>query len=189
MNSTFTYGGPQFGLEDCKIAPNNLDGTFGTLVDVPSIKVMDVTVRVKSQVLEGDDKETASSSRVIGGTVKLQFGSVNLDVLVVMLGGTLDAAYGAYTSRRVSIANRNTPYLGICGRADAAEGAGDTHLFIPKAKIASDFSLKFEFDTFSIPEITLTAQGDENFLDDNGDANIIIPIEYETARPVAIPPV
>lgn len=189
MSSIFTYGGPQFGLKDCKIAPNNLDGTFSAMVDVPSIKVLDITVRVTSAVLEGDDEETASSSRVIGGTIKMQFGSINLDVLTAMLGGTLDTAYGAYTSRRMSIANRNTPYLGICGKSEAAEGTGDTHMFIPKAKIASDFNLKFEYGTFSIPEITFSAQGDQNFLDGDGNANIVIPIEYETARDVAIPPV
>ena len=189
MTSIFDYGGPQFGLADTKMAVNNSDGTFGTAVDVPSVQVLGVEAVVESQTLTGDDRQTASASRITGANVTLRFGSVHMDVLATMLGITLDEAYGAYTSRRVMIANKKTPYVGICGKANAEEGAGDTHLFIPRCKVASNFRLQFEYNTFSIPEITFAAQGDENFLDADGNATVIIPVQYETARDVVLPPV
>ena len=38
MANIFSFGGPQYDVDDVKIAVNNGDGTFGTLIDVPSVE-------------------------------------------------------------------------------------------------------------------------------------------------------
>lgn len=188
MVDIFDFGGPQSGLADVKVAVNNGDGTFGSMVDVPSVQLLGIELRTESAELNGDDRITATRSRIVGANITLRYGSIHLDVLETMLGNSVVDSYGSYSSRRVYVTNRKLPNFGICGKANAEEGGGDTHLFAPRCKVSSNFNLRFEYNTFSIPEMTLAAVGDENFLDDNGDAIVVIPVEYETARDVAIPP-
>lgn len=182
----FDIGGPQFGLADCKVAVNNGNGTFGTPVDVPSVQLLDMQLRIEKSELTGDNRITATASRIVGATIQLRFGSIHLDVLEVMLGTAIGYTYG---DRDILIANKKLPRFGICGKAEAEEGGGDTHLFAPSCKIGANFSLKFEYNNFSIPEISLDAVGDENFLDDDDNPVVIIPVEYEDTQAVSLPPV
>lgn len=74
------------------------------------------------------------------------------------------------------------PYIGICGKANAEEGTGDTHVFIPKCKIMSDVTLaEFQYGQFAIPELELEIVDDATY-------GILQVIEHTTQIAVAIPP-
>jgi hypothetical protein len=179
-----TYGAPQFGLQDAKIAPWNATNDYGTAVDVPSVQLMGAVLRILSAQLVGDDKITATAARAIGGQSQLRFGSVSIAALEVMLGNTSTASGttpNAQDHLKV-VGGDNMPYFGICGKALAEEGSGDLHVFLPKVRITSDVTLaSLEYGNFAIPELTVEAVDDATF----GIVNLI---EHETAANVAIPP-
>lgn len=184
--SIFGIGGPQFGLDDAKVARNNLNGTWQTMVDVPSVQLLGVNLQTTQAELEGDDTITATQSRARSAEVTLRFGSINLAVLAVMTG-EVQASSGSTPNRfnkMIFDADPTFPYFGLCGRAFAAEATGaDTHLFVPKAKITEGFEVRMEYGNFAIPELTVRA------IRDTAYGNQLFQIaEHETALPVSIPP-
>jgi hypothetical protein len=178
------FGAPQFGLNDVQVATWNSAGNYGDEVDIPSAQMMGATLQQVSAQLEGDDAVTASASRAIGGTVQIRFGSISLAALEVLVGSTITSSLSTpnVTKSMKIDGGQNMPYFGICGKALAEEGDGDTHVFIPKAKIMGDFQIAMlEYGRFAIPEVTA------QYVKDTTHGLIKI-IEHETAVAVAIPP-
>lgn len=158
----FETGAPQFGLSDCKIATWNSAGSYGTLQDVMSVQALNVTMQPVSAVLNGDDQITAIAAMAIGGQAVFRFGGISLDALAIMTG----KAVGTISSvEQILIGGGDRmPYFGIMGLALAAEGAGDTLIYLPKAKIVSDFNLgQMEYGTFAIPEVTVQLVDDASY--------------------------
>lgn len=179
-----TYGAPQFGLNDCKIANWVATNSYGTAVDVPSVQLMGAILRILSAQLEGDDQITATAARAIGGQSQLRFGSVSIAALEVILGNasTPSATTPNQQDHLKVSGGDNMPYFGICGKALAEEGTGDLHVFLPKVRVTSDITLaSLEYGAFAIPEFTVEAVSDATF-------GIINLIEHETAANVVIPP-
>lgn len=184
-SSIFDIGGAQFGVEDCKIATNNLDGTFGTLYDVPSIQLVGVQVNTVNAQLEGDDTITDTHARAISLTCNIRMGSVHLDVIEVLSGQDVaQSGTGATMVRSMRFRNANFPYFGLCARALATGGGGDTHIFVPKLKVMEGFSIQFEYGAYAIPEFTAMAVIDIGYYSD-----LFNLLEYQTARSIVIPPV
>jgi hypothetical protein len=176
-----SFGAPQFGLQDVKIATWNATDDYAAEVDVPSVQLMGTTLSQVSAQLEGDDTITATAARAIGGEVRLRFGSISILALEVLLGNASTASGAAQDYIRVSGAD-NMPYIGICGKALAEEGTGDTHVFIPKCKLTGDLTIaQLEYGQFAIPEMTITMVDDATY----GLINII---EHAADTAVAIPP-
>jgi hypothetical protein len=178
------YGAPQFGLNDCKVATWTATDTYGTEVDVPSVQMMGTSLQQVSAQLEGDDQITDTQSSVTGVEVRLRFGSVSLAALEVILGQAISSS--GSTPNRVSQiklgGSDKMPYFGICGAANATQGTGDTHVFIPKAKVMGNVALtSMEYGQYAIPELTVFGVNDTTY-----DAMVLI--EHETATAVAIPP-
>lgn len=187
----FHFGGPQYGLEDAKIARNNLDGTFGTNYDVPSVQMLSVQIQTTNAQLEGDDQITAATSKPISAQVSFRFGSISAFVLSLIVGQAVQSSQstGIDTYMFFDIeAGAPIPYWGIIGRADAVEGSGDTHFFVPKVKMMEGFTAKLEYNTFSIPEITCQALGDHNFPGVSGKPTIMRPIFHSAAKACTLPP-
>lgn len=179
------YGAPTYGLNDCKVAVRNSAGSYATAVDVPSVQMMGVTLRVQSAEGEGDDKITVSASRVIGGRCRMRFLSIDFDVLEVIFGIT--ATESGDTPSRGSmvkiLAGEKLPYFGIVGKAFAEEGSGDLHVFVPKARIMSDVTIaELQYGQFA------TSEFEVSFLDDETYEALQL-IEHETATAVVLPPV
>ena len=179
-----TYGAPQFGLNDVKIATWNATNSYGTAVDVPSVQLMGAVLRILSAQLEGDDTITATAARAIGGQSQFRFGSVSIAALEVILGNTASSS-GTTPNQQKNlrvVGGDNMPYFGICGRALAEEGVGDFHVFLPKVRVTSDITLaSMEYGNFAIPELTVEGVSDASY-------GIINLIPHETAVAVAIPP-
>ena len=179
-----SFGAPQFGMNDAKVAAYNATDDYGTAVDIPSVQMLQTDIRVLSGELEGDDEITDAHTQVIGGRVRMRFGSLSIAALEVLLGLTSSASGSSpnqLDQLKVS-GGDNMPYVGISGKMAATQGDGDTHVFIPKCKIVSDFTLvQGEYGQYTIPEVELSAIPDTTY-------GVAIVIEQETAAAVAIPP-
>lgn len=186
----FDIGGPQFGLADVKLALRNSGGSYGTALTVPSVQVLRSSIETVNARLEGNDRRTATAAKAIGGSLTLKFGSISTDVLQMLCGGNI-ASSGTTPSRVRSfkVTNRKYPAIGLVGKSNAEEGAGDTHLFIPYAKVHEGFEVGFEYGTFSIPEVTLDITPDSFYADGDGYTPLFVVIAHETATSVVIPPV
>ncbi len=185
MTSIFGIGGPQYNLEDAKVAANNLNGTFGTAVDVPSVQLLGIKYNTVNASLEGDGGITSVVSKAISATMTIRFGSVNLQTLEVITGATLSES-GTTPNRvhRMKFTGENMPWFAVCGKTTAAENTtADTHFFCPKLKCTEGFEVRMEYNAFSIPEIPAMAIKDPDY------TAIFEVIEHETAAAVAIPPV
>lgn len=179
-----SFGAPQFGINDAKVAAYNGTDDYGTAVDVPSIQMLNTDIRVLSGELEGDDQITDSHAQVIGGMVRMRFGSLSIAALEVLLG--IDSSPSGSTPDQVDqlkiSGGDNMPYVGISGKIAATQGDGDLHVFIPKCKITSDFTLvQGEYGSYTIPDVELNAVDDATY-------GVALVIEQETAANVAIPP-
>lgn len=164
----FDVGGPQFGLADAKIARWTSAGTYGTAVDLMSIQMLGVTLQQISAQLTGDDSITAQASRATGAQVQSRIGGLGLDWLTTLTGRNIQSSSSG--TRQIGIPGGHAfPYVGIIGKSLGEEG-GDTWVFIPKAKIASDFTIfQGQYGEFTIPEVTLQAVADSMY----GILNII----------------
>lgn len=161
----FSFGGPQYDIQDSKIASRVGDGTWGANVDVPSVQMLRGQLRFSTATLEGDARETDTHARAIGGQMTLRFGSVSLAVLEIMLGRDLETSGSTPNrSRRIRVTDKKMPYFAICGRSEATQGDGDTHIFAPMCKVTEDFDIiSLEYGSYSIPEVTVTCLADEYY--------------------------
>lgn len=181
-----TYGAPQFGLSDCKIATWNSAGSYGTVVDVPSVQLMGAVLQMVAAQLTGDDQITATASRAVGGEVRIRFGSVSIAALEVLLGNTATSSVASPNAVKQLklVGGDNMPYFGIVGKAVAEEGVGDFWVFFPKVRIMSDVTLAtLEYGAFAIPELTAQAVSDATY-------GIVSLIEHQADTAITvIPPV
>jgi hypothetical protein len=179
-----TFGAPQFGLNDCKVAPWLATNSYGTAVDVPSVQMMGAILRMLSAELEGDDRITAVAARSIAGQGQFRFGSFNMAVAEVVLGKTSTAS-GTTPNQQDElrvVGGDNMPYFGLAGLALAEEGEGGIVVFFPKVRITADVTIaSMEYGSFTIPEVQVTAVSDASY----GILNVI---EYETPPTLTIPP-
>lgn len=179
----FGIGEVPFGLEDAKIAVNNLNGTWGTAVDIPSVRILRIRLETYNGVGEGDDIETVAHSKPKGATITVEMLGISSAVLEKITGLT-KASSGSAPNRKFSLRfnKYNAPYLGLCGRADSAEG-GDAHFFVPKMKLMEGFEVTAQFNTFSIPSLNFKALVDPSWGNDIFDL-----ITNEAVTSVVIPP-
>jgi hypothetical protein len=176
-----SYGAPQFGLYDVKIATWNATNDYGTEVDVPSVQLMGTVLSVVSAQLEGDDEITDSAASTIGGEVRIRFGSVSLGALEVLLGIASTPSGSAQDHLKIS-GGVALPYFGICGKVKATQGSGDLHVFLPKVKIMDNVTLaEAQYGQYMIPEVSAQAVDDATY-------GIINLIEHSTAADIEIPP-
>lgn len=82
-----------FGTEDAKIAkvtadPSGGSATYATLVDVPSIKSVEIGGSVNTVELRGDNTKQDSQSTLTDITAAIDHGKLSLDVVPVLFGGT-----------------------------------------------------------------------------------------------------
>lgn len=189
MASIFSFGGPQYDIDDVKIAVNNGDGTFGTLVDVPSVDLFQVGVRMKSAEMRGDARITAVASQTEAIEFQMRMGSFPPEVYAILFGATPQSS-GAVGNRAKELsigAGLRMPYFSIVGRSLAGETAGGTMIWVPYIKISQTVSVRVEYNAFSMPEVTATALGDPVLTDSSGRPLLVKFKEYETLPAIAMP--
>lgn len=181
----FERGGPQYGVRDGLIGTWVGDGSYSDQVDIFGIRLLSAALETTSTDLDGDDTTLATQTTTKKGKVSLAFASIQFNILEVLTGVPQES--GAGYSRQ-QITSKSPPYVGICGKALAAEGTGDMHMFIPKAKMTSGFEVRLELDAFAIPEIQMSAVADDNFLDGEGFPLIWSMDQHNTNTAIALPP-
>lgn len=185
----FPIGAPQFGVNDAKIAKWLGDGSYGTPVDVMSVRVLSFQLNTVNAQLEGDDQITDTHARLISGTVGLTFGGANSEVLSVILDKTVGSSGTTPNrARTIDITGQNMPYFGLVGKIDSTRG-GDMHIFVPMLKVMEGFSLNFTYGEYVIPELTCTAIIDDNFQNADDESVLAYLRWHETRTPITFPPV
>lgn len=179
------FGSPQFGLSDVKVAKNNLDGSFGAAVDVPSVQLLGLQLQTTNAELTGDDIITAVHSKIIGGQATIRWGSVAFEVLEVLTNLTTESGNTTPNQyRRMRITAYQAQYFAICGKVNAVEGSGCFIMFAPLVKLMEGFTVEAQYGQFIIPNVTA------RFLVDTNYNNTAVEFdEYESDQTVVIPPV
>jgi|GEM_PF-5071874 len=127
-----------FGLNDVKVYPTNGSGGWGTGYDVPKITQYAPSVEIGGKMLEGDDTED-QYSYVKGYGAKLAFNKIPMNVLSVVMGGTI-ADSGTTPSQQVSytFAPRGTtlPLFKLAGQMTKVDdGLGDAHVTLTNCRV------------------------------------------------------
>ena len=168
-----------YGLSDAKIAVWNAAQSYGTALDVESVKVFGVELDMESGELEGDDIITDSHSKIQAANIKLSFGFKDNDVLAILTGVTNTVS----TSTESMIFGRdNMPYFALCGRVDKTTGGGDMWLFIPKVKIMSGLNFNLAKGAYVEEDISARAHYESTVY------GVMKLIHHQTATTVTIPP-
>lgn len=152
-----------FGLSDTQVQTWASAGTYsGTITDVPSIQQLSVAQQLTQAQLTGDDQITATAGYAIGSTATMRFGGLNFDSIGIILGITPTTIssvvqFGMQGGHRM-------PYFGIQGKMLLADTTGSLIMYLPKAKLMSEFQLvQGEYGTFVIPEVTVQLVADATY--------------------------
>lgn len=137
------------GLRDLKIAAWNSANSYGTAYDVLGSREMTAEWVVQSDQLEGDDVVLDRYSKITSVTLRLAHASVDLDVLDLLMGGTLvsNASYEDFIIGETD----EVPYVAIAGRVVGSGGGSDLHMFIPKAKLSGNLQYQAQLNQYLIP--------------------------------------
>ncbi len=144
-----------YGLRDVKIAAWLAENSYGPAYDVKGARGLSLTVVVSSDTLRGDDTNLATFSNVDGLTVSFEAASVDLEAQSLFLGGLL-TSNAEYEDLVVGGDDHVIPYVAVAGSIRAADGQ-DLHVFIPKSKVTSNWTLGAQLDNWMLPATELTA--------------------------------
>jgi hypothetical protein len=151
-------------LTDVKISPLTSDAdppVYGTSVDVPGIQTLEVTPKLVSKELRGDDKVLDVYSRVETIEWKWSCAKLPLDVLDILLGGAVTASGTTPNQKQIySLTGADRPgWFKLEGQvAYVDDGLGDVHVVLYKCKctggaafgLGDDFA-KLEASGVAIP--------------------------------------
>lgn len=152
---TWDKGQPSFSVQLAAVAVNNLDGTIGTPVRVPSTKTVMTDIKMLSDQAQGDTAITAIASQILSVDLTIDFAGITFAAYQIITG-IVPSASTVPTRRYMTFANDRMPYFALILESLAAEDAGDSLLFIPKIKITTTFSWKFDFGKIITPQIKAT---------------------------------
>lgn len=137
---TSTIIGDVLGLRDGKVAARTGAAAYGTVRDLYGIVNLSADARLVNAIREGDGKELAIYSRIVGGTINLEFAANNLQIFADILGLTYSTS-GSTPNQvgTLQILDLAVPYFGFAAGADDDNGLENAfHLWAPKLKIISD---------------------------------------------------
>ncbi len=151
-------------LTDVKISPLTTDANppvYGTAVDVPGIQTLEVTPKLVSKELRGDDRLLDVYARVESIDWKWACAKLPLEVLDILLGGAVTASGTTPNQKQTySLIGADRPgWFRIEGQlAYVDEGLGDAHVVLYKCKctggaafgLGDDFA-KLEASGVAIP--------------------------------------
>jgi hypothetical protein len=150
-----------YDVHDCKVYPLTSDTAaspvYGTAVDVPGIANAALNPNLVGAELKGDGRVIARKGRVDRYNVSLTYGKLDLDVLEVVLGGTVEDT-GETQARLRLYSNQRLPDFGVgLSIEDTDTGIGCVHVFVHKAQITGGTLLGQSSDAFGQP--TMEVQG------------------------------
>lgn len=141
------------GIRDLKIATWNAENSYGTAYDILGARAASLEWVVETDELRGDDVVLDRYTKMVSVTVTLEQASVDLEVVDMLLGGTL-VNNAQYYDLMID-EDDETPYVALAGRVVSSGGTSDFHFFVPKAKISGNLALSAQVDTYMLPGATL----------------------------------
>lgn len=137
------------GIRDLKVATWIGENSYGTAYDVKGARNMSVTWVTESDELRGDDVVLDRYSNIVAVTVTIEQAAVDLEVMDMLLGGTLES--NADYEDLVIDENSTPPFVALAGRIVGSGGTADLHILVPKAKISGNLELSAQLDTYMLP--------------------------------------
>jgi hypothetical protein len=164
----------RYGLRDLWIAEWLDENSYGTAFRVFAAKSFTVSLVVQAAMLEGDDIEVDTFAKVKSVEAQLRHGSLSLAALEALTGGTL-YEYAGYRDMAIGQdEDEIAPYFSVAGRV-MGTAAGDTHLWIPKAKINGNLSYQAQENNYLVPEVNIKGVRE-------GDINGMLRIRHHTTQ-------
>lgn len=149
-----------FDVDDCKVYQMLTDSsasanpTYGAAVDVPGIAEVSLEPNFVTAELKGDATVIAKKGRVDRMNVSATYGKVALDVLAVILGGSV--VDGADTATYELLGANSLPYFKIEFRiSDVELGLGSVNVVLFKAQLTGGTLLGGSSDEFGQPTLQL----------------------------------
>lgn len=154
-----------FDVHDAKVYPLLTDiagasPTYGAAIDVPGIAEVSLDPNIVTAELKGDARVIAKKGRTDRLNFSATYGKLDLDVLQVILGGSVtDAGTGAAETATYRLASpAPLPYFKITFQIqDVEEGIGDVTVVVYKAQLTGGTLLGSSTDNFGQP--TFDAEG------------------------------
>lgn len=141
-----------FAVKDCAISPLTADpaggsATYGTKIDVPGIKTMEISGDMATKELRGDNGLLDSISVLQNVKVKITNAKLSLDVLAALFGGAVvDVSTGTITAEW-DLTNTSAPAPFKLEGASPSNGAdvvgGDVHFILHKCTASAFPDLGF----------------------------------------------
>lgn len=138
------------GLRDVKISSWTSENSYGTAYDVLGARELSLEWVLETDELRGDDVVLDRFSKLVSVTFRLANAAVDLNLLDILLGGTLTST-ADYEDFMIGESDE-IPYVAIAGRVAGSGGNGDLHAFIPKAKISGNLQYAAQENTYLIPQ-------------------------------------
>jgi len=165
-----TYGNKPFGLRDVKVT--NIAGTVQA--DLPAAQTLQLTVRLTTGELKGDDSLAAVVSFVEAGEWNLAAGGIDLDALAIITGQAVSES-GTTPTEKTTLnlaAGDQMPYFKIYGRS-MGDGTDDIHVKLYKCKVTGNIEGSFQNGQFFITNLSGVAV--------DGGAGVMDIVQNETA--------
>jgi hypothetical protein len=123
---------------------------------------MSVEWVVETDELRGDDVVLDRYTKIIAVTFRLANAAVDLNLLDLLMAGDLTST-ADYEDFMIGETDE-VPYVAIAGRTVGSGGVGDLHLFVPKAKMASNLQYSAQLGQYLIPQAQFQGvhEGDVN---------------------------
>ncbi|WP_069773033.1 phage tail protein [Streptomyces sp. LUP30] len=158
-----------YAIQDAKISaltadPSGGPAVYGTPIDVPGIKSIEISGDVEVKSLRGDNTLLASNSAVTNVQASVSHAKLSLDVLVAILGGTVtDSGTGSteVSTWDLSGTNATLPPFKLEGVTPAGGVdlvGGDMHVVLHKLTLASFPDLGFSEEDYRIASFTANAE-------------------------------
>jgi hypothetical protein len=132
---------------------------YGPMYEVRGARNMSVELVVETDELMGDDVRLDRYSKIVAATANIEIATVDLTLLQMIHGGTLDTSETDYEDLTFD-EDVDPPYVGIAGRIAGSGGNGDLHIFLKKARLSSNLALAAQTRTYMTPTATFEAVSD-----------------------------
>jgi hypothetical protein len=160
------------GIRDIKISQWLAADSYGTAHDVLGARSASLEWVVETDELRGDDVVLDRFSKLVSVNITMEQASVDLEVVDMLLGGTL-VNNAAYYDLMISESDE-VPYVAIAGRIVGSGGTADLHFFAPKCKLSGNLALAAALDTYMLPGATFQGVNE-------GAANGMLRLRHFTA--------
>lgn len=132
--------GDVLNLRKAKVAVRTGNAAYGTVRQLYGTVSIASSARLVNAIREGDGKELAAVTRVVGAAVTLEFAANNLQIFADILGLTYTTSGSTPNQKGIlKILSKSLPYFGFIAGLDDDNGLENAfHVWVPRMKITSD---------------------------------------------------